>query len=139
MVNIVELYNSNIDQLNQLAKQAVADMNQYLGLQLEIPNFKVKAPPVDQQNRALWLWTIKQVEHLESQMNLLIQELGVVQLSDPETGELIDKLSLWKPRKLIIDDKYLKKVTNNFKECTNVFEQIEKSLEPYKDAWKGVK
>ncbi|WP_288638823.1 hypothetical protein [uncultured Lentilactobacillus sp.] len=139
MVEIVEFYNSNINRLNGLAQQAVKDVNQYMRLQLDIPDFKVKAPPVLRKNHAWYIWTVKQIERLEEQMNLLIEELGVVNLTDPQTGDLIDRLYLWKPRTLVIDDKYIEKLTNSFKACTLVFDQIEKSLEPYKQAWKGVK
>lgn len=137
-VNIVQLYNSNINRLSDLATQTVKEVNEYMGLELDIPEFKVKAPPVTLQNRAWWIWTVKQVEKLEESINLLIDELGTVQLADPETGELLNRLYLWKPRTLVIDDKYIEKLTKNFDECTTVFNQIEKSLEPYKQAWKGV-
>lgn len=138
VVNIVEFYNSNVNRLNDLATQTVKEVNEYMGLEIDIPDFKVKAPPVTRQNRAWWIWTVKQVEKLEEVINLLIDELGTVQLADPDTGELLDRLYLWKPRTLVIDDIYIKKLTNDFKQCTEVFEQIEKSLKPYKDAWKGV-
>lgn len=139
MVEIIEFYNSNINRLNNLAQQAVKDVNQYMGLQLDAPDFKVKAPPVLRKNHAWYIWTVKQIERLEEQMNLLIEELGVVSLTDPQTGKLIDQLYLWKPRSLVIDDKYIAKLTSNFKACEDVFSQIEKSIEPYKQAWKGVK
>lgn len=138
MVNIVQFYNSNIDRLSNLATQAVKEVNQYMGLEIDTPNFKVKTPPVTRQNRAWWIWTVKQVDKLEESINLLIDELGTVQLADPETGELLDRLYLWKPRTLVIDEEYIRKLTKNFNECTTVFSQIEKSLEPYKQAWKGV-
>lgn len=139
MVDIIQFYNSNITQLNRLAESAVNEVNHYIGLQLDVPDFKVKAPPVLRKNHAWYIWTVKQIERLEEQMNLLIEELGVVNLTDPQTGDLIDRLYLWKPRTLVIDDKYIEKLTNNFKACEDVFSQIEKSIEPYKQAWKGVK
>lgn len=82
--------------------------------------------PSQELNRAAYLWSIQVIINLEDVMRQVIESYG--DFMDDETAKQFTneegEFDLWLPRRLIIDDFYLKHLNNNFKVCNQILDKI---------------
>lgn len=82
-------------------------------------------------NRAVYLWTIDSINHLQRVMNVVVDMCNQFGIVDTITGQVSEKLTLWVPRRLAIDDIYTAKLKQNFKLCNQLLDQLEEHMKIY--------
>lgn len=131
-MNLVKYYNDNIqsiyNEIDSLYKQGQAA---YEGA-VDVPNLKLLPVPLpgDKLNRAVYLWTIDCIKQLEAVMNGVIDVYNDNGIIDYDTGE-ISEIELWLPHRLVIDDIYIAKLSDDFEKCKKLLNQLNKNLQPF--------
>lgn len=91
----------------------------------------INPPKESLLNRAVYLWTIDNVKHLQRVMDAVVDLCNQYGIVDINTGEANAKLELWLPRRLVIDDEYFTKLNQNFKVCNKLLDELEKHMKIY--------
>lgn len=131
-MNLVKYYNDNIqsiyNEIDSLYKQGQAAYEDAV----DVPNLKLLPVPQtgDKLNRAVYLWTIDCIKQLEAVMNGVIDVYNDNGIIDYDTGE-IPEIELWLPHRLVIDDIYIAKLSDDFEKCKKLLNQLNKNLQPF--------
>ena len=131
-MNLVKYYNDNIqsiyNEIDSLYKQGQAA---YEGA-VDVPKLKLLPVPQpgDKLNRAVYLWTIDCIKQLEAEVNGVIDVYNDNGIIDYDTGET-PEIELWLPHRLVIDDIYIAKLSDDFEKCKKLLNQLNKNLQPF--------
>lgn len=131
-MNLVEYYNSNITAIYQ---RVLALYNKgQPAYEADVATPKLELIPVpkpgDKLNRAVYLWTIDCIKQLEAVVNALIDVYNDNGVIDYDVGDTPD-IELWLPERLVIDDLYIAKLSDDFEDCKKLLDQLEKNLQPF--------
>lgn len=131
-MNLVEYYNDNITAIYQ---RVIALYNKgQPAYEADVATPKLELIPVpkpgDKLNRAVYLWTIDCIKQLEAVVNALIDVYNDNGVIDYDVGDTPD-VELWLPERLVIDDLYIAKLSDDFDDCKKLLDQLEKNLQPF--------
>lgn len=131
-MNLVEYYNSNITAIYQ---RVIALYNKgQPAYEADVATPKLELIPVpkpgDKLNRAVYLWTIDCIKQLEAVVNALIGVYNDNGVIDYDVGDTPD-VELWLPERLVIDDLYIAKLSDDFEACNKTLDDLDKNLQPF--------
>lgn len=131
-MNLVEYYNSNITAIYQ---RVIALYNKgQPAYEADVATPKLELIPVpkpgDKLNRAVYLWTIDCIKQLEAVVNALIDVYNDNKIIDYDVGDTPD-IELWLPERLVIDDLYIAKLSDDFEACNKALDGLDKNLQPF--------
>ena len=95
-----------------------------------VPKLTPLPPPTEVMNRACYLLTFECIGQLQDVINILIKLYNDTGIIDYDVGDT-PLLDLWLPRRLKIDDVYVSKLANDFKECNEVLDHLDQYLQPF--------
>lgn len=131
-MNLVKYYNDNITAIYQRVIALYNKGQPAYETSVDVPELSlVPVPkPDDKLNRALYLWTIDCIRQLEAAINDLVAVYNDSGIVDYEVGDTPD-IKLWLPERLVIDDIYIAKLSDNFEDCGKLLDQLDKNLQPF--------
>lgn len=95
---------------------------------VDVPNLALAKPPESGRlNREAYLWTIDATIALQTAINQLISTFNANGIVDYEQGDT-EKLALWLPHRLAIDDFYMVNLNRNFALCTKLLDSLDAYL-----------
>ena len=125
---LVGTYTSNITSIYARVQKLQQNLNTVFAIDGDKLDLTINAPPESLQNRAVYLWTIDSIKHLQEVMNALIALYNQYGIIDIDTGEETENVHLWLPQRLIIDAVYTSKLNENFEKCNKLLDQLEKNM-----------
>lgn len=131
-MNLVEYYKDNITAIYQ---RVIALYNKgQPAYEADVATPKLELIPVpkpgDKLNRAVYLWTINCIKQLEAVVNALIDVYNDNGVIDYDVGDTPD-VELWLPERLVIDDLYIAKLSDDFETCNKALDGLDKNLQPF--------
>lgn len=131
-MNLVKYYNDNITAIYQRVIALYNKGQPAYETSVDVPELSlVPVPkPDDKLNRAVYLWTIDCIRQLETVINDLVAVYNDSGIIDYEVGDTPD-IKLWLPERLVIDDAYIAKLSDDFDECTKLLDQLDTNLQPF--------
>lgn len=131
-MNLVEYYNDNITAIYQRVIALYNKGQPAYESSVDVPKLSlVPVPkPGDKLNRAVYLWTIDCVKQLEAVVNALIDVYNDNGVIDYDVGDTPD-VELWLPERLVIDDLYIAKLSDDFEACNKALDGLDKNLQPF--------
>lgn len=131
-MNLVKYYNDNITAIYQRVIALYNKGQPAYETSVDVPELSlVPVPkPDDKLNRAVYLWTIDCIRQLEAVINDLVAVYNDSGIVDYEVGDTPD-IKLWLPERLVIDDIYIAKLSDNFEDCGKLLDQLDKNLQPF--------
>lgn len=131
-MNLVKYYNDNITAIYQRVIALYNKGQPAYESSVDVPELSlVPVPkPDDKLNRAVYLWTIDCIRQLEAAINDLVAVYNDSGIVDYEVGDTPD-IKLWLPERLVIDDIYIAKLSDNFEDCKKLLDQLDKNLQPF--------
>ena len=131
-MNLVKNYNDNIQSIYNRVLALYNKGQPAYEADVETPKLElIPVPkPGDKLNRAVYLWTIDCIKQLEAVVNALIDVYNDNGVIDYEVGDTPD-VELWLPERLVIDDLYIAKLSDDFEDCKKLLDQLEKNLQPF--------
>lgn len=131
-MNLVEYYNSNITAIYQRVIALYNKGQPAYESNVDVPKLSlIPVPkPGDKLNRAVYLWTIDCVKQLEAVVNALIDVYNDNGVIDYDVGDTPD-VELWLPERLVIDDLYIAKLSDDFEACNKALDDLDKNLQPF--------
>lgn len=133
-MNLVEYYNDNITAIYQRVIALYNKGQPAYESEVDVPKLSLIPVPKSGKevrlNRAVYLWTIDCIRQLEQVMNDLIGVYNASGIIDYDVGDTPD-IQLWLPERLVIDDVYIAKLSDNFTECIKLLDQLDKYLQPF--------
>lgn len=131
-MNVVKYYNDNIMAIYQRVIALYNKGQPVYETSVDVPELSlIPVPePGDKLNRAVYLWTIDCIRQLEAVINDLVAVYNDSGIVDYEVGDTPD-IKLWLPERLVIDDTYIAKLSDNFDNCKKLLDQLEKNLQPF--------
>ena len=131
-MNLVKYYNDNITAIYQRVIALYNKGQPAYEYSVDVPELSlVPVPkPDDKLNRAVYLWTIDCIRQLEAAINDLVVVYNASGIIDYEVGDTPD-IKLWLPKRLVIDNIYIAKLSDNFEDCRKLLDQLDKNLQPF--------
>lgn len=131
-MNLVKYYNDNITAIYQRVITLYNKGQPAYESSVDVPELSlVPVPkPDDKLNRAVYLWTIDCIRQLEAVINDLVAVYNDSGIVDYEVGDT-PNIKLWLPERLVIDDIYIAKLSDNFEDCRKLLDQLDKNLQPF--------
>ena len=131
-MNLVEYYNSNITAIYQRVIALYNKGQPAYEANVDVPKLNlIPVPkPGDKLNRAVYLWTIDCIKQLEAVVNALIGVYNDNGVIDYDVGDTPD-VELWLPERLVIDDLYIAKLSDDFEACNKALDGLDKNLQPF--------
>ena len=131
-MNLVEYYNDNITAIYQRVIALYNKGQPAYESSVDVPELSlVPVPnPDDKLNRAVYLWTIDCIRQLEAVINDLVAVYNDSGIVDYEVGDT-PNIKLWLPERLVIDDIYSAKLSDDFENCRKLLDQLDKNLQPF--------
>lgn len=131
-MNLVEYYNDNITAIYQRVIELYNKGQPAYEFSVDVPELSlIPVPePGDKLNRAVYLWTIDCIRQLEAVINDLVAVYNESGIIDYEVGDTPD-IKLWLPERLVIDDTYIAKLSDDFDDCKKLLDQLDKNLQPF--------
>lgn len=131
-MNLVEYYNSNITAIYQRVIALYNKGQPAYESNVDVPKLSlIPVPkPGDKLNRAVYLWTIDCIKQLEAVVNALIDVYNDNGVIDYDVGDTPD-VELWLPERLVIDDLYIAKLSDDFEACNKALDGLDKNLQPF--------
>lgn len=129
---LIGLYISNISSIYNRIKQLQSGLNAIFMDDETQLDLTINPPQGDKLNRAVYIWTIKSISNLQQVMDSIVDMCNDYGIVDGESGDNTSYLTLWLPRKLAINNKYLEKLDNNFKLCNKLLDRLAGYLKIYK-------
>lgn len=131
-MNLINYYNSNIQSIYNVVTDLYKRGQVAYESDVNIP--KLKLVPVPQPskklNRAVYLWTLECIRQLEAVINDLVAVYNDSGIIDYNIGDT-PNINLWLPKRLVIDDLYIAKLSDNFEKCKKLLDQLNKNLQPF--------
>lgn len=128
---LIGLYISNISSIYNRIKQLQSGLNAIFMDDETQLDLTINPPQGDKLNRAVYIWTIKSISNLQQVMDSIVDMCNEYGIVDGETGDNTSHLTLWLPRRLAIDNKYLEKLDNNFKICNKLLDKLSEQLKVF--------
>ncbi len=128
---LIGLYISNISSIYNRIKQLQSGLNAIFMDDETQLDLTINPPQGDKLNRAVYIWTIKSISNLQQVMDSIVDMCNDYGIVDGETGDNTSHLTLWLPRRLAIDNKYLEKLDNNFKICNKLLDKLSEQLKVF--------
>lgn len=128
---LIGLYISNISSIYNRIKQLQSGLNAIFMDDETQLDLTINPPQGDKLNRAVYIWTIKSISNLQQVMDSIVDMCNDYGIVDGETGDNTSHLTLWLPRRLAIDNKYLEKLDNNFKICNKLLDKFSEQLKVF--------
>lgn len=130
-MDLLATYNNNIDSIQQRINDIYQEAKQFLDSDDEedLNLYKIDTS-LSEMDRDMYLQSVKCIITLQDVMNRLIgacNENGIIDYNKGDT----DLLTLWIPRQLPINNEYIEKLNNNFKQCNSVLDSIVEFLKPF--------
>lgn len=131
-MNLVKYYNDNVTAIYQRVIALYNKGQPTYETRVDVPELSlVPVPkPDDKLNRAVYLWTIDCIRQLEAVINDLVAVYNDSGIIDYEVGDTPD-IKLWLPERLVIDDTYIAKLSDDFDDCKKLLDQLDKNLQPF--------
>lgn len=131
-MNLVKYYNENITAIYQRVLALYNKGQPAYESCVDVPKLSlVPVPkPGDKLNRAVYLWTIDCIKQLEAVVNALIDVYNDNGVIDYDVGDTPD-IELWLPERLVIDDLYIAKLSDDFEACNKALDGLDKNLQPF--------
>lgn len=131
-MNLVEYYNSNITAIYQRVIALYNKGQPAYESSIGVPKLNlIPVPkPGDKLNRAVYLWTIDCIKQLEAVVNALIDVYNDNGVIDYDVGDT-PEVELWLPERLVIDDLYIAKLSDDFEACNKALDGLDKNLQPF--------
>ena len=131
-MNLVKYYNDNITAIYQRVIALYNKGQPAYESSVDVPKLSlVPVPkPGDKLNRAVYLWTIDCVKQLEAVVNALIDVYNDNGVIDYDVGDT-PGIELWLPERLVIDDLYIAKLSDDFEACNKALDGLDKNLQPF--------
>ena len=133
-MNLVKYYNDNITAIYQRVIDLYNKGRPAYESEVDVPKLSlIPVPKYGKEvklNRAVYLWTIDCIRQLVQVMNDLIGVYNDSGIIDYDVGDTPD-MQLWLPERLVIDDVYIAKLSDNFTECNKLLDQLDKYLQPF--------
>lgn len=131
-MNLVKYYQDNINDIYRRVTTLYQRGQPAYESDVDVPKLELIKPPqpADKLNRSVYLWTIDCIKQLETVVNALIgvyNDSGIIDYDVGDTAEI----HLWLPRRLVIDDIYIAKLSDNFETCKKLLSQLEEYLQPF--------
>lgn len=130
---LVGEYAENIRSIYQRITKMYQDVNKVF-MSGEAPRLRLDAiqNPNGERNLAVYLWTVKATQDLETAINNLVTVFNTYNLIDVMTGLPTDEIKLWIPvLDLTLNSDYEKKMKHNFKLANDLLDQLLVYLKPY--------
>lgn len=128
---LIGLYISNISSIYNRIKQLQSGLNAIFMDDETQLDLTINPPQGDKLNRAVYIWAIKSISNLQQVMDSIVDMCNDYGIVDGETGDNTSHLTLWLPRRLAIDNKYLEKLDNNFKICNKLLDKLSEQLKVF--------
>lgn len=131
-MNLVKYYNDNITAIYQRVIALYNKGQPAYESSISVPKLSlIQVPkPGDKLNRAVYLWTIDCIRQLEAVINDLVAVYNDSGIIDYNIGDTPD-IKLWLPERLVIDDTYIAKLSDDFEDCKKLLDQLDKNLQPF--------
>ena len=130
--DLVDFYYDNIKSIYQRVNHLLQIVNAvFMPDDDNVPSLVINRPPNDRMNRAVYLWTLDSIDHLQAVVDYLIGTYNDYSLIDYQTGQETAEIKLWRPERLVIDDDYWNKLQNDFDRVNKLLDQLEEYAEPY--------
>lgn len=131
-MNLVKYYNDNIQSIYNRVLALYNKGQPAYEADVAMPKLElIPVPkPGDKLNRAVYLWTIDCVKQLEAVVNALIDVYNDNGVIDYDVGDTPD-VELWLPERLVIDDLYIAKLSDDFEACNKALDGLDKNLQPF--------
>ena len=131
-MNVVKYYNDNITAIYQRVIALYNKGQPAYEYSVDVPELSlVPVPkPDDKLNRAVYLWTIDCIRQLEAVINDLVAVYNDSGIVDYEVGDTPD-IKLWLPERLVVDDTYIAKLSDDLDDCKKLLDQLDKNLQPF--------
>ena len=134
-MNLVKYYNDNITAIYQRVIALYNKGQPAYESSVDVPKLSLIPVPKNKKgkvklNRAVYLWTIDCIRQLEAVVNALIDVYNDNGVIDYDVGDTPD-VELWLPERLIIDDLYIAKLSDDFEACNKALDGLDKNLQPF--------
>lgn len=131
-MNLVKYYNNNIQSIYNRVLTLYNKGQPAYEADVATPELElIPVPkPGDKLNRAVYLWTIDCIKQLEAVVNALIGVYNDNGIIDYDVGDTPD-VELWLPERLVIDDLYIAKLSDDFEACNKALDGLDKNLQPF--------
>lgn len=135
-MNLVKYYNDSITAIYQRVIALYNKGQPAYESEVDVPKLSLIPVPKPKKgqkiklNRAIYLWTIDCIRQLEQVMNGLIGVYNDSGIIDYDVGDTPD-IQLWLPERLVIDDTYIAKLSDDFTECNKLLDKLDKYLQPF--------
>lgn len=130
-MNLVKYYNDSISAIYQRVLALYNRGQPAYESDVDVPKLSlVPVPTGDKLNRAVYLWTIDCIRQLEAVINGLVDVFNDYGIIDYELGDT-PEIELWLPERLVIDDIYIAKLSDNFEICNKTLDGLDKNLQPF--------
>lgn len=98
---------------------------------LDMPSLTVEPISATMLNRAVYLWTNRVMQHLQTVIDWLVGIYNGYNLVDTQTGDDTETLKLWQPESLIINEDYLNNLNNDFEAVNELLDCLFEYAKPY--------
>ena len=98
---------------------------------LDMPSLTVEPISATMLNRAVYLWTNRVMQHLQTVIDWLVGIYNGYNLVDTQTGDDTETLKLWQPESLIINEDYLNNLNNDFEAVNESLDRLFEYAKPY--------
>lgn len=129
-MDLAQTYQTNIRSIYDRVLVMYQRGQPFYETDVTVPKLTPLPPPTEVMNRAFYLWTLQCIHQLQDVMNVLIKLYNDTGIIDYDIGDT-PLLDLWLPRRLKIDDVYVSKLANDFKECNEVLDHLDQCLQPF--------
>lgn len=122
--NLMGIYN-RIKQLYQIVQATFMPDDD------EVPSLTVEPISATEINRAVYLWTIRIMRHLQDVVDWLVGTYNDYEIVDFTTGEKTNSLRLWIPYPLLLDNNYKANLNNDFQAVNKLLDRLFDYAKPY--------
>lgn len=124
--NLVDYYVTNIQPIYDKINGETSLLAQVYPDSFENQKLKIN-PPANTDgflNRNVYLWTLQAIDGLQKALDHFLDAFNGQGLYDPQNYQPTERLILWKPRQLVIDSTYQKRLADNFKKANQLVDAL---------------
>lgn len=129
-MNLIENYQTNIRSIYQRITDLYNKGQPFFDDDVKVPQLTVDDPPEKIMNRALYLWTIRCIQDLQTAMNEIVGLYNGAGIIDYDVGDT-ELVKLWLPDSLLLNDDYFNRLANDWKQCNEVLDKLDKILQTF--------
>lgn len=125
-------YQLNLTNIYNRIKQLCDVVNKvFMPDDLDMPSLTVEPISATMLNRAVYLWTNRVMQHLQTVVDWLVGIYNGYHLVDMQTGKDTEMIKLWQPESLIIDENYMNNLNNDFEAVNELLDRLFEYAKPY--------